>query len=94
MNRATMETMGSINQSSLKRAGSKINETIKRVRFDQSQQFNFSLVTKEKQWVDKEIKESIDFENWKSEYLKGDPVRKFFSDEQIAETFAKQVSKD
>ena len=43
---------------------------------------------------EKEINKSIDFENWKSEYLKGDPVRKFFSDEQIAQTFVKQVSKD
>ena len=43
---------------------------------------------------EKEINKSIDFESWKSEYLKGDPVRKFFSDEQIAQTFVKQVSKD
>ena len=28
--------------------------------------------------VEKENKESIDFESWKAEYLAGDPVRKFF----------------
>ena len=44
--------------------------------------------------LQREINESIDFERWKVEYLAGDPVLKFFSDEQIAETFAKQVSKD
>ena len=55
---------------------------------------NFILSEEDENIVDKEIKESIDFENWKSEYLKGDPVRKFFSDEQIAETFANQASKD
>ena len=55
---------------------------------------NFILSEEDENIVDKEIKESIDFENWKSEYLKGDSVRKFFSDEQIAETFANQASKD
>ncbi len=55
---------------------------------------NFILQKEDENIVEKEINESIDFEHWKAEYLAGDPVRKFFSDEQIAETFAKQVSKD
>ena len=55
---------------------------------------NFILSKENENIVEKENKESIDFESWKTEYLAGDPVRKFFSDEQIAETFTKQVSKD
>ena len=55
---------------------------------------NFTVPKKDENIVEKEINESIDFERWKVEYLAGDPVRKFFNDEQIAETFAKQVSKD
>ena len=55
---------------------------------------NFILSKENENIVEKENKERIDFESWKAEYLAGDPVRKFFSDEQIAETFTKQVSKD
>ena len=57
-------------------------------------QNNFVLSKEDENIVEKEFNKWSDFENWKSDYLAGDPVRKFFSDEQIYETFEKQASKD